>query len=375
MHVKCARIAATILFAANGLTFATWAASIPRVAERLKLTPGSVAIAVFTVSLGSIAAMPVVGRLVDRFGAERIALAGAALLPLLLPFVVEATSFAQLLAGGIVFGVMLGTMEVGMNAYAVAAERAAGAAWISQAHGVWSVGNVLGSLAIAGLIASRTPLPSLASALAVAIAVLIAARLAVPVPHREPVRGAAAPHVALVILGLFAAAGLLVEGAMADWAALYLRRDLGASAALAPLGYTAFSGAMMAARFIGDATVLRFGRSFTLATSGAISAVALAVALSVPNAFAACVAYACVGIGCANLAPTVFGVAGRLAAGTGVATVTGIGYAAFLVGPALIGGAAQLIGLHLALWIVVACAAGVAIAALTPRLRYALASE
>jgi hypothetical protein len=83
----------------------------------------------------------------------------------------------------------------------------------------------------------------------------------------------------------------------------------------------------------------------------------------------AIVAFAFVGIGCANLAPTVFGSAGRIAAGSGVATVITIGLSGFLVGPAAIGGLAQRAGLGVALWIVVGCALVIAAASLVPKLR------
>jgi hypothetical protein len=94
----------------------------------------------------------------------------------------------------------------------------------------------------------------------------------------------------------------------------------------------------------------------------------------VSNPIAAGIAFAIVGIGCANLAPILFTTGGRLAGGRGVAVVTGIGYASFLIGPAAIGGAASVVGLRLALVVVVACAAAVVVAPRIPAVRAALAS-
>ena len=46
---------------------------------------------------------------------------------------------------------------------------------------------------------------------------------------------------------------MITEGAMADWSGLYLRQDLGASAAVAALAYSFFTGGMTVGRLVGDA--------------------------------------------------------------------------------------------------------------------------
>ncbi len=323
-------------------------------------------------SLGSIAVMPFLGRAIDRFGAREVACAAAVAVPLLLPIVVESGTYAQLLVAGFVFGTLLGAMDVAMNAYAVAAERASGTSWLSQIHGLWSVGALAGSVTIAASIGAHVALPSLITAVPIAIAIGLAIRIGTRI-DAQPVARRDAPRGTLVVLGLLAACGLLVEGAMGDWCALYLRRDLHAAAAVAPLGYAGFAGAMMLARFAGDAVILRAGRGPVLAWSGALATFSLLAALALHDVLAASVAFAFVGVGVANVAPTLFGAAGRIAAAGGLALVTGIGYAAFLIGPAAIGGAAQLYGLRAALGIAVLSAAAVAAAASTPALRRALA--
>ena len=46
---------------------------------------------------------------------------------------------------------------------------------------------------------------------------------------------------------------MITEGAMADWSGLYLRQDLGASAAVAALAYSFFTAGMTVGRLVGDA--------------------------------------------------------------------------------------------------------------------------
>ncbi|TGQ48135.1 MFS transporter, partial [Mesorhizobium sp. M1C.F.Ca.ET.210.01.1.1] len=54
------------------------------------------------------------------------------------------------------------------------------------------------------------------------------------------------------LIGLMALLTMISEGAVLDWAALYLRQELGADLAVAGLAYAAFSGVMAIMRFFGD---------------------------------------------------------------------------------------------------------------------------
>ncbi len=60
------------------------------------------------------------------------------------------------------------------------------------------------------------------------------------------------------------------------------------------------------------------------------------------------------GLGIANVVPLLFRSAARTTFdGRGLAIVTGVGYAGFLVGPPLVGFAANAVGLPRAMWLVV----------------------
>jgi hypothetical protein len=67
------------------------------------------------------------------------------------------------------------------------------------------------------------------------------------------------PARALLLLGVLAFAGLLAEGAVADWSAVYLHDSLTASPAVAAVGFAAFSLAMTIGRLTGDRLVGRLG--------------------------------------------------------------------------------------------------------------------
>ena len=64
--------------------------------------------------------------------------------------------------------------------------------------------------------------------------------------------GLVLPSRVLLPLGVIAFCGFIAEGTVNDWSAVYLTRSASASAALASLGYFAFSVAMIAVRLVAD---------------------------------------------------------------------------------------------------------------------------
>jgi hypothetical protein len=96
----------------------------------------------------------------------------------------------------------------------------------------------------------------------------------------------------------------------------------------------------------------------TVRTGSFIAAIGLAWAISMPSPAWAMPGFAAAGAGLSVIIPLVFGSGGRIPGippGPGIATVTGIGYIGFIVGPPAIGFAAQLSNLRYGLCIVVAC--------------------
>ncbi len=193
--------------------------------------------------------------------------------------------------------------------------------------------------------------------------VAVGALLRVDPERRAP--AFAWPSRALLGLGSLAFLGLLAEGAMADWSAVYLHDALGATGSVAAAGFAAFAFAMALGRFGGDALVARFGSPAVLRTSSTLAAVGLGVALVVATPPVAMVGFAAVGFGIANIIPVLFRAAGDVpgvAAGAGLAAVATTGYAGFLAGPVLIGCTAELTSLPIGLTLVSAACAAIALA-------------
>ncbi|WP_145279463.1 MFS transporter [Tautonia plasticadhaerens] len=172
------------------------------------------------------------------------------------------------------------------------------------------------------------------------------------------------PRRGLLLLGVLAFLGLVGEGAMADWSAVYLRQSLGSPAWAAALGFAAYSLGMTAARFLGDRLSRAAGDAALLRGGAGLAAAGLGGALAMGHPIPAVIGLGLVGAGLANVVPVLFRAASRVpgvAAVSGIATTSTVGYLGFLAGPPAIGALADAASLPVALAMVVAAVAVIAL--------------
>jgi MFS family permease len=176
----------------------------------------------------------------------------------------------------------------------------------------------------------------------------------------------ALPSPAMLGLGVLIFCAFLIEGALADWSAVYFQDSLHTTPATAAAGYGFFAFAMTLMRFLGDRTAAAWGAEPLLRWANGVAAVALTAALWAQQVALTVAAFAIAGIGIATVAPLVFGAAARRStsgAGQGIAAMAAMGYSGFLVGPAFIGFVAQTTSLRLALGLLAAMAAVISLLA------------
>ena len=160
------------------------------------------------------------------------------------------------------------------------------------------------------------------------------------------------PTRTLLALGLIAFCVVLGEGAMADWSAVYLNITLRAGMGLAAAGYAAFSLVMAGGRGVGDRLTARFGPMIMVRLGGLVAALGLTLALVFTWVPMAILGFGLVGAGFSIVFPLTLSAAGRTtkqASGTAIAAVATCGYVGFLVGPPVIGFAADALSLRIAL--------------------------
>jgi fucose permease len=363
-----ARRAVTIVFLVNGAGMGLWAGHIPIVKERLDLSAGALGVALLAMALGAMLAMPLTGWLTSRFGSRPCVIGAGAAYGLLLAGPVLAPSWPTLILATLLLGAANGATDVAMNTQAAAVQRGWGHAIMSAFHAFFSLGGLAGAGLAAALLALGDD-PRLHMSIMALILAGIVLALGGTLHRDEPEGGGAfaLPRGAALALGILALLAILAEGAMLDWSGVYLLNVLGAGPSLAAMGYGTFSAAMTIGRLTGDRFVRWAGERRALILSGLLAALGLALSLLAPDPLLAIPGFALAGLGLANMVPVLFSAGSHIpgvAPGVGVAMVATMGYAGGLIGPALIGFAAEATTLGAALWLLVLSCLIVALAAI-----------
>jgi MFS family permease len=348
------------MFLVHGMVVATWVSRIPAIQSALRLSNGTLGLVLLGSALGSVVAIPFCGYLVTRFGSRAVtawSTSAFCFSPIAIAFATDATT---LFAALVLYGALAGTMDVAMNVQGVEVERVLGKPTMSRFHAMFSLGGMAGA-ALGGALAARAVSPLrhfvLAGAASFVLAVCFAPGMIESPPRmgeQKMALGRMPP--ALIAICAIAFCLLVSEGAMADWTAVYLRQTLNAGPGTAAAGYSVFSAAMATFRLLGDAITLRLGRARTVRTGSLVAGAGVLCAVAAPSVAWAMPGFALAGAGCSVVVPLAFGAGGRVkdvSPGAGVATVTGIGYVGFLVGPPAIGFTAQAFNLRIGLGIVV----------------------
>ena len=338
------RWAVATMFFANGFLTGSWAPQIPVFLTRLEISKLTLGLLILLFGLGAVAAMTWCGHLISRHGSRNVVrwfgvCASFGLLLVALAPNVPLAAIAMILFGGVIGG-----MDVAMNANAVAVERKLSRAVMSSSHGFWSLGGFVGGGLGGFTIQHYGHLAHAMGATVVAFAAILLA-MRYLVGEDKPATAAHAKFSlpkapAIYLIGLMALLSMIPEGAVLDWSALYLRQELGADLATAGLAYAAFSGVMALMRFLGDGVRNHFGAVKTLRVSALLAAAGMLVAGLSPSPWVAIFAFAFSGFGVANMVPIAFSAAGNqggISSGTGMSVVTTIGYCGILVAPSAFG--------------------------------------
>ena len=357
-----ARWAISVPFLVMGLIIGAWVPHVPLAKERLDVGPGIFGLALLAIAGGAVLAMPTAGALVNRFGSAVMTRITGVVFCLAFLGPAFAPSMPSFLIGGMLMGMGIGSMDVSMNAHAIAIEKAMRRPIISMLHGIYSLGCVFGAF-LGGYLIEVLGGPSQAIIMAGLCLVLhlAASRGFLPGSIDKGLSGShfAWPTRATIGLGLLCYLALMIEGSVIDWAAILLREKFFVEAGIAAMCFATYQAGMALTRFTGDWVRLKIGAVPMVFVSALLTALGTALALIAPTPLLAIVAFTFAGMGVGNIAPVMFAGGGRLepsAPARGIAAVTTLGYLGFLTGPPLIGLVAQVTSLNAALFLTVAAA-------------------
>jgi MFS family permease len=374
-NIQKARTAVFIYFLLCGSAVTIWATHIPEVEKNLSLSTATIGIIILVLGAGALAAMQLLGVLVDRYGSAKVLVGVNTALGLALFLPGFAANVWTLGISIFILGACIGGTDIAMNAHALEVEKAYERPIFSAFHAMWSIGGVVGA-AVVGLALSQNIFMGVTmtgwGVLTIAIGLLLRPWLleskARPNSGQSAANRNRAKELGFVIfVGLVSAAGAMIEGIGIDWSALYSVEAFQVTTATAAVTVIIFSAAMALVRFFIDKVVARFSRIFVIQMGAAIAGIGVAMSLLSPTVELSWVGWALTGVGIAGVVPQCMAYGSEIGPvenqGRNLAKVVGLTYAGVLGGPAIIGFIGELIGLTQALWFGVALSAFVALGA------------
>ncbi|MDQ0041649.1 putative MFS family arabinose efflux permease [Variovorax boronicumulans] len=366
------RWASRAQFFSSGFIFATWGVHVPTVKAHYSLDEAQLGIALLAAGAGAMFGLTSAGRWIGRHGPRRIAALSGCVYALLLAGLIAMPGYFALMGLLAAFGLVTSVFDVAINTEAAQLEMQSGTPLMSGMHGMFSLGGMAGAASGSAVLAAGMSAQTHLLLVAAVMVLLVALSSTRMLPKAATGNTTGADHSfrlprgPLAVLGVLAALGLIAEGAIYDWSVLYMQQELGSPQKQAALAYAAFSAAMAAARFGGDAMRARFTPVALLRGSGVLAAASMTLVLLTDLPWLALVGFAGVGIGFANVVPILFGASARVPGvepASGIASVSAVAYLGFMAGPAVIGLLARASSLTAALYVVVIFAAALAASA------------
>ncbi|BDZ41229.1 MFS transporter [Paraoerskovia sediminicola] len=389
-RVRRATWAVIAVFFLAGFAFANWASRLPAVRDVLGLSEAQMGLTLLFVAIGSMAALPLSGVIVDRIGASRAVLGFAVVNTVgfvLGVLAIDAGSLLMLRGSLLLVGIGTGVWDAAMNLEGAAVEQRLGRAIMPKFHAGFSFGTVAG--AGVGALAAWAHVPLTVHLISAVVVGLVGVALAVRwfLPPEEVAGSAPGPTSAegadpataagtvsaevpegavgtrarsawteprTLLIGVVVLAAALTEGAANDWVSLAVVDGFGTSDAVGAVGLAVFLTAMTGMRLLGTGLLDRYGRVPVLRLSAGLAAAGLLVFGLVPNLWVAMLGVVLWGMGAALGFPVGMSAASddpRRAARR-VSVVATIGYSAFFVGPPLIGFLAEHVGYREALLVI-----------------------
>ena len=329
-------------FFIGGFGSASWAPLVPVLRERLAIGDDVLGLLLLCIGIGSLATMPLSGALSARLGCRRVLVATGILFACTLLAVTLVDSLWTAVPVILVFGALMGCLDVVINVAAVIVEKGIGRRIMSGMHAFWSLGGFVGAglYGVWGGILGLTAFQSTAIAAGIVLALTVGfGRNLIPYGGGG---GSliAIPRGIVVFVGITAFIAFLSEGAVMDWSGVYLTAVRGMDLALAGVGFSVFSAAMLTMRFLGDRVVQRIGQRPVAVGGALLTLVGILLIMFTPVDALLYFGFFAIGIGSANIVPVFFSLMGRqnvMPIGTAVSAVSTMGYLGILAGPAAIG--------------------------------------
>lgn len=366
------RNALFVVFLINGLGFSTWLARVPAIRDGLDISTAEVAALLFTGAVGAVSGLVFSSHIIAWIGQRNtilffglLGLVGLAGIGIGSSWV---SSYALTVVAIICAGAGNGIADVAMNVEGAAVEKAVSRNIMPWFHAFWSLGTVTGAglSALMSFLGVGIAPHTIAMALIMAPVLWFASRVitddrgSVNVEGVEQ-RSTLADRLRVwkeprtLAIGIIALGMAFAEGSANDWLALAIVDGRDQTNAVGALWFGFFTLGMMTGRIGGVYLLDKFGRVPVLQWSAAMAIAGLALVILVEQPVLSGLGALVWGLGSSLGFPVGMSAAADNPEGSAarVSAVATVAYGAFLIGPPLIGGLGDSIGILVALWVVV----------------------
>ena len=330
---------------------------LPEIQSALGVAEGAFGLALIGTACGTMVSLTFAGPFLERVGHRRALLGLIGLLPVFYAVASSAEGPLALFLLLVPAGVCIGAIEIIVNLEADRVEHQTGQRFMNRAHGFWSVGFFVAGLTGAALSQlGVSPQWHLALVVPVELAglALLLGRFDAA-PHRDTTASAPAaarfarPTGGVMLLVAVTLSAMVLEGAGADWSAIYMRDVFGAAPFLAGLAVAVGAGAQAVARFFADRFVEKHQPVAVARVLLGVLGMGTLLVFTAPATGVALLGFGLIGVGTSAIFPLAMSAAAQRtdrAPATNVAALAQFAFVAFLLGPPLLGQVAQAFGIR-----------------------------
>jgi MFS family permease len=335
---------------------------MPDIQHRLGVNEAQLGLTLIGAAIGSLISLTLSSPLIERLGARRTAfitvLGSCACYASVTLLSNAVLAFIVLFVAGL----LAGALEINLNVQIGRLEVLEKRSLMSRAHGFWSLGFFVTSLAAAAIRQAEIPAPWHLAGVFLLVVVVGSIAFAgleeapVPATHDDDTPPLIAfPTLALVPLCLIGCVAFLIEGAGVDWSTIYMRDVFQAEPFIGGLGLTLFTAIMAAARIYLGPVVDRFSPRTVVTALLGVSMAGLAAVWLAPAPWVAIIGFGLLGGGCSAIYPLVVSAAAQRTerpSSVNVAAIGQISFVVFFLAPPILGFIAHTIGIR---WSYVIC--------------------
>lgn len=317
-----------ILFFLFGFLIMSWVPRLPEVKANLGLSNGEFGSLISTSVVGALIALLTVGHLVHNYGVKLVMRIAAFAMAVTLILLTSTHSTLIFLIGNIILAGAIASFHISINAQGFDYQDRTKSSVITLLSGFWSTGALTTAI-VSGLLVNRIPLHIHITMLSLVILLIMLVVISSMDSHLlQPNYDLETDYKITDIFRGFRIDGLVsgallcavfLEFSVGDWAAIFVKEDIGIRSGLHTLPFILFTFAMITGRLSVHKLFSRFSIQFIVKLGSLVSGISFLIGIFAVRLIAPdnkmlilvilCISFTVAGLGSSFLAPSVMNIA------------------------------------------------------------------